>query len=49
MAKAKLNIDHFCIDDVLDQYAERDNKRIKKQEKKKKENNKLQVEITIGE
>lgn len=48
MAKPKTNIDHFCIDDVLDEYEERDNKRIKKQEKKKDNDGKLEVEITLG-
>lgn len=47
MAKPKMNIDHFCIDDVLDHYEERDNKRLKKQEKKKG-TEKLEVEITLG-
>lgn len=49
MAKAKLNVDHFCIDDILDEYVERDSKRIKKLEKKKKEEvSKFEVEITLN-
>lgn len=52
MAKAKLNIDHFCIDDVLDMYTERDIKRKKKLEKKndKKDSNcedKLVIDIQV--
>ena len=49
---AKLNIDHFGIDDVIDMYAERDLKRKKKLEKKnmddkKDSNDKLVINIEI--
>ena len=55
MAKlAKISIDHFCIDDILDMYAERDIKRRKKLEKKNKEkktdiivNGKLEINIEM--
>ncbi|WP_304576657.1 hypothetical protein [Romboutsia ilealis] len=45
---AKLNIDHFCIDDVLRSYAERDMKRKKKLEKKnKKKEEKTEGKLVI--
>ncbi len=44
----KLNVDHFCIDDVLDMYTERDMKRKKKLEKKnKKKENRIEEKLII--